>query len=370
MRHRSSLPVCLAGYIVAMMFGSSSCGSSSDVTTVQDLRSTYYRRTCQVLITCPNPLSSLVTLYGDDLDRCVELFERSRFASIEDLVSKVARGSIAFDGAAFDACWENALATCDGSGGGLCEKAFVGSVSVAGPCNVDLDCEPSAYCATSNGTTCPGACAARKPPGTTCSSDEECAAGDGTADCASDPTSNARVCFQRVTKAAALGAKCGSAIEGARAVCSKGLWCKTDLPFPFGDAGTCIEPLAEGAACEGFDVCARDTTCTATTSDGPRQCRRVRIGTNVGETCGDATATLCSPLDGLTCSSGKCAQVDGSAGAACGDGAFISCDAGLTCIDQTCAAPRAADQPCGDDRDCASGSCDAASGRCRAAYCD
>jgi Dickkopf N-terminal cysteine-rich region len=364
---RDMRPLDLVMLLCALTAG---CGSS-ETTSVANLRSTIYQRSCELLITCNLPLGGFFGLYGEGIDGCAQLLERASIGSINDLVTKVENGEVAFDGVAFDACYRNAFETCSTlATTEPCLEAFSGSIEVGNACNVDIDCAGDAYCDNDSGLTCPGTCAARKAIGAPCNRRNECTPVAGIVACSADPGSNQRVCSQRPTKVVAAGARCGANVDGVYSTCGKGLWCKTDVPFPFGDLGTCAQPVAEGSACSAFDVCARNTTCTDLDQSQPQQCTALTVSRKLGAPCGSGTKTLCSPLEALACIDGACAAIDGAAGASCDNDFIATCDPGLVCIAARCSPPVATEQPCSDDGDCASGSCDPASGRCRAAYCN
>jgi hypothetical protein len=361
--------MCLLFAAACALMASSGCDSGA--TTKDELRSSLLRHTCELLVECPSPLLVELAVYAEGVDGCTELLERANLGAIEDLVAKVDSGAVDFDGAAYDRCWNRALATCSTGGDPSCLSAFEGKVAIGGACNTTIDCVAAAYCDNDSGNTCPGSCVARKAPGASCAGDAECDPGDGVPDCASSAAGQPRVCFQRESAVAEAGARCGSSIDGIYTTCRKGLWCNPDQPFPFGDQGICEEPLALGAQCDVFDVCAAGSLCKGNGQDTSRYCTAIRVSHKAGEACDGSTSTVCSPVDRLTCVDGACVGADGNAGAegaTCSDD-LAGCSEGLTCIDGVCATPRPQDTACEQDRDCQSSSCDRASGRCLGAYC-
>jgi hypothetical protein len=357
-------------FVLALGWVLPSCGPSETVTTAKNLRATIYHRTCELLITCNLPLSSVFDLYGEGIDGCAKLLARAGSGSVNDLVAKVERGAVTFDGVAFDTCWANALKTCSPSTTAVCMEAFDGQGGIGAGCNTEVDCSGDAYCDNDSGFACPGTCAALKSPGTGCTSDDECAPGDGFAECANDPISQTSVCVQRAPKTVAEGERCGSNVDGFAATCGKGLWCKADPARPLEDIGLCAVPLALGTECSGNDVCVRGASCSELGAGSRQECTKFKVSHKAGVACDGATRTVCAPLDGLACINGACIAVGGELGATCGASFVSTCKDGLTCIADKCAAPVATGQPCRGNQECASGSCDALTERCRADFCD
>ena len=156
---------------------------------------------------------------------------------------------------------------------------------------------------------------------------------------------------------AGAGEPCGLEVTGSTSEvtwCESGLWCKA----PSGERqGTCVAPVAAGAACETEDdVCEDGSVCVEDTSG--ISCTAVTVRA-AGESCGGLE--VCNPATGY-CSGGECAALgDGTEGSTC---LTFSCQPGLYCdIPQgettgLCAARLDNEEPCQTGRDCVSGKCE------------
>lgn len=230
-------------------------------------------------------------------------------------------------------------------------------------CDVDLDCAPPLRCTD-------GACAPLAASGTACSATSGCAIGltcdDGTCvapsgTCPESPCGNRAECGGARTCAPRAGA--GTACSDDRdceaalycdgtctarpadgeacargTVCAAGLGCDTD-------GGTCRPLPGDGAACafgEMGPVCADGFACIDGSSCGPLP--------GEGEPC--AGANLCA--EGLGCDftpEGSFCIVPRGEGGACESDR--SCAEAFHCEGTSCAADRAAGQPCSVGNECA-----------------
>lgn len=340
---------------------------------------------CHAMFTC-------VQRSGDDIanvallgteQRCTDLLTTTRSLNLggDDLAARVQAGTVTFLPGKVAACLA-AVSSCGVVGSvplttKACRDVFEGAVPLGQSCERSEQCAGDAVCAVVD--TCPGTCAAR--PGL----DAPC---DSTSDCDTDGTV---VCDRRVLDVDGKGACHEPVVHDAAnegdacdrspnatlefTPCAAGLFC--DGADDDG-TGLCHAPLAADAACDfDGDVCVNGHWCLDQVS-----CKAYTIAREVGATCNPDELVYCDPIAQLTCDAGACALIgDGHEGSNCNGldlSEFHTCDPELNCASQgeggmgpieTCEAPHPGSQPCDNDRDCASGSCQP-DGTCATDYCE
>lgn len=214
-----------------------------------------------------------------------------------------------------------------------------------GACLSTSECDAKLFCKLTPGAP-KGSCTARLAEGAPCnpSKYDECAE---LLFC--DGISKACAPFTRK-----LGQSCTQSVQSCLSSHCKGATSTTP--------GTCTAFVAAGSACDPklrITQCAFGSFCDSTTS-------KCVAAAGVGGTCASPVESPCREL--LRCQNGKC-QPLGKAGEDCTTAMrTASCANGLYCeaTGLLCAATKAANAPCRDARECASGVCEPDTQKCTA----
>jgi hypothetical protein len=353
------------------------------IATVEAFVEQAHGAACDAFFRCgvsSNDLAVTRALLGDAA-RCASLRAGTAalgWGDVNELPATVRLGKARYNGTAALRCLTRLRATCDVTHplAEMCSDVFAGTVAAGAVCQRHEDCAGGGWCDRGQATgalRCPGMCVARKPLGSECVANEECALGaDGQrAECFPDAGGTSRCIRVRTGTTADDGMPCGHLVTsggGLDIPCATGLACV----FASGSlAGTCRRPQAVGAMCSETTACATGSACAATTT---MRCTAIQVRRSAGERCSAATFELCDGNAGLTCRSGMCASVGGAAmGATCAAAMGVPmsalCGAGLACVGGRCATRLADGAACMGDATCASGACDRSTSVCAPRTC-
>lgn len=333
---RAALRLLGTGLFVSLVVGA--CGGESDAgiddqgVPIDDLPQLYAGAACKSVQSCFGALYSVFS-GGED---CEKNYATALGDELPRLKQAIEQKKVVYDGTQVKAC----LAAIEKVGCNLsgepaeCTAAIDGTVEIGGDCELDAECKGSdTLCQV--GAACPGKCAKKGLAGAACTHNSDCAA----------------------------GLSCSEATE------------------------KCIQPAAEGAACEGGGVapeCAMGLFCLGSDDKAqkPGSCKNLTDGFSgkSGDACwfqgkpGCATDLRCivEKVDTTT------GQVDAKCGAPFGAGAACKIAIPDGCpTDQYCKVPTNAfagtctprpkagepcaklfdDDLCGADTRCESGTC-------------
>lgn len=234
-----------------------------------------------------------------------------------------------------------------------------GAVPPGGPCNDDVECAAGGNCRFPDGhASCGGVCEPAPPVGATCLSADGCEEGAWCHE-------GSCVALTDAAEPATEGEPCGLVERGDGLVltpCREGLVCPSLSSTLLSDPSLCTAPLPEGAPCvPGETPCEPGTVCLGPV-DAPT-CTAHIVTSEQDASCGRSMGVWCDPFWDLACSDfaggGQCVRALHIEGQPCEDTPFV-CGPTLDCsnlVDGQCTAPLSEGEPCGADRQCASGHC-------------
>lgn len=274
-------------------------------------------------------------------------FAAQYLGDVKSIEASIKAGRITVDVTALDDCFEAAKTTCGGGGEFRCAEALTPTVANGAACTNDAECM-SGDCEKVV-DACGGTCSnqAAEP-------DDEVVFATG-----GDPCGEETVVV-------------GDDEQIRDHICPAGQVCAGDeeeeVRVP---NGTCVNGVAKGEACDG-EICGPGLICLGV-------CAEIVLAGN-GEDCDVGISSsgppegesirLCDWTEGLDCIEGECAPIsDGNEGSPCRRS--FKCDDGLYCDssleEPACAAKRAVDGDCNEDRECLSGYCNDDTEKCVAA---
>jgi hypothetical protein len=187
------------------------------------------------------------------------VYARADFNSVPAIVAAVNAGKAHYDPVAARACLNAAAAVaCNlirdwpASLGGVCRKAFTGTIAVGDHCISDLECLPGSFCAPGI-NACDGICTSA---GAYCNFDEQCPGAQACQAMALGQNTGAPAggsCVTAVPPGAA-GQSCGTSV-----LCQPDLYCAGGACMPTSQEGQpCIANVDPSGGCAGGLICVSD----------------------------------------------------------------------------------------------------------------
>ena len=319
-------------------------GSGVSLPGIQDVPGELAKAVCAGLSACRG--EALLSDYLKGQDCVAGRTQRDEDGDLHFLAASVTKGRVEFHAKALQQCTDDLAALgCEVQDHRLpssCEAALTGLVPLDGACDLDLDCEGSAFCDKGDPATCPGTCVPLQTKALPCLANHECADGlvcfgkscvpvgvDGD-DCQSGQTPCGagfechtegadKVC--RALAAVYAGAK-DDACLATGTLCSSELVCASTA----GSMGVCEARVASGAACKRAqpNQCPTDEYCDAAAAGASGTC-------------------VPFPADGEPCLMRS-----------------QTCASGHVCVNAECKVSRRLGEPCAAAQECYSGICEQA----------